>query len=476
MPMWEEICGSCGAKQAPLIDQRRHAMAARQAEAEGLLGDFEFDRATAIVERLRDEPHPQLRHLAHWAETFLHQIVASRDEQMQHAVESIAEAEKHEAAFDYLSAVFALETIPDPIRAITVPGKVETPARMLDRIKSKQSECRRLEAHIRSRLAEKSFDDLLPDVEKFLAVRPDRTDIQKIRTQLVERTRKRSAALEQAVTKAQKLASSGEYEPAHAVLSAFPAAALSDDGRGLLGALTAKVQRINNLKTAIQSRVRAKELSGLLDVVREYLALKPADTDAAGLQANLIARDQQIDATMAKLRGEAEVLWQSCRFNEAAELFTKIRSLGASMADTVPCEIEDRRIASCNTLWHQRQSAFAELLEPTWKDDVLVQHEGRTYEHSLQSGHLQDLEFDDRVRHVKNQRTREHKTSETQRAMQSRARLLVKVISSAAIAGLAFLVFELLSYSEALPGWLLFVLCMVAPYILIKFSLKMLLG
>ena len=61
MPMWEEICGQCGSKQAPLVEQRRGALAAKKAEAEGLLKESRFEEAESIGVGLRDEADPRLK-------------------------------------------------------------------------------------------------------------------------------------------------------------------------------------------------------------------------------------------------------------------------------------------------------------------------------------------------------------------------------------------------------------------------------
>jgi hypothetical protein len=52
MPLWEEICGQCGAKQEPLLTGRREGMAERQASAESLLNEFAFDEAATIASAL----------------------------------------------------------------------------------------------------------------------------------------------------------------------------------------------------------------------------------------------------------------------------------------------------------------------------------------------------------------------------------------------------------------------------------------
>ncbi|MFM8890451.1 MAG: serine/threonine-protein kinase, partial [Planctomycetia bacterium] len=110
MPQAEEICGDCGAKQSVLLEDRRRQMAAAQARAEGFLGDLAFDEAIRVATPLRDEPHPRLGHLKTWAEEFLKHVEESRGQQVARALESIAEAAKHESDHDRISAIYSLES------------------------------------------------------------------------------------------------------------------------------------------------------------------------------------------------------------------------------------------------------------------------------------------------------------------------------------------------------------------------------
>ncbi|MEI6506796.1 MAG: protein kinase, partial [Planctomycetota bacterium] len=224
MPMAEEICGQCGTKQVPLVDERRQAMAAKQALAEGLLGDFAFDRAMGIATELRADLHPRLKHLVSWATSFVDAIEKSRAEQTRHAFEAMEEAGKHEAAYHYLSAHFALEMVPESLRAGVSPGMRESAATMLDRIKKKQREARRLENRIKERLASKQVDELSPDVENLLTLWPAREDLKKIRVQLLERQQRQNGARDTALELAKASLASHDYEAALAAVSGVAAA------------------------------------------------------------------------------------------------------------------------------------------------------------------------------------------------------------------------------------------------------------
>ncbi|MFM7184128.1 MAG: serine/threonine-protein kinase, partial [Planctomycetota bacterium] len=323
-PLWEEICGSCGAKQTPLADERRQAMAAKQAEAEGLLGDCEFDEAVGIATALRDEPHPKLRFLSGWAESFLGQIETSRTEQTREAVAAIDEAGKHEAAYDYLSARVALESIPAALQAVILPGTEEPAAALLERVKQKQAKALRLEGLIKERLAAKQLDELLPEVERFLALRPDRKDVAKIREQLLDRRTRQEAARDEAVAAAKASLAAHDYERAHAALATIAAAAVTPEVTQLRERIEGLLLQVRTLSQQIKERVGGKTLDGLLPVVEEYLRLKPDEADAVSLRVSLQQREEKFAAEIAVRLEQARTLAAGCRFEEAVKLLRAV--------------------------------------------------------------------------------------------------------------------------------------------------------
>ena len=323
-PLWEEICGSCGAKQTPLADERRQAMAAKQAEAEGLLGDCEFDQAVGIATALRDEPHPKLRFLSGWAESFLGQIETSRTEQTREAVAAIDEAGKHEAAYDYISARVAIESIPAALQAAILPGTEEPATALLERVKQKQAKALKLEGLIKERLAAKQLDELLPEVERFLALRPDRKDVAKIREQLLDRRTRQEAARDEAVAAAKASLATHAYERAQAALATIAAAAVTPEVTQLRERIEGLLLQVRTLSKQIKERVGGKTLDGLLPVVEEYLRLKPDEADAVSLRLSLQQREEKVAAEIAVRLEQARTLAAGCRFEEAVKLLRAV--------------------------------------------------------------------------------------------------------------------------------------------------------
>ena len=386
MPMSEEICGSCGGKQAPLVDERRRAMAARQAEAEGLLGDFEFDRALGIATQLRDEAHPRLKHLEGWGTSFLEQIEKSRAEQTRHAAEAMTEAGKHVAEYDYLSAHFALEMVPDSLRAGVLPGMRESAATMLDRIKKKQREASRLEDRIKERLAAKQLDELLPDVENLLTLWPDREDLKKIRVQLLERQQKQNGARDTALELAKASLASHDYEAALAAVSGVAAAMVTPEVVTLRERAEGLVRQVRGHAGKIKAAVTAKQFDGLLGVVEKYLALKPADVEVGKLRQSLAAREEKYAAEITARLEQAEQLEQACRFDEAKKLLMGI-----------PEARRTKRGAAClgraSRLGPMRQAALESLANANSGGYAAAIKSSRMYGASIADAGITDTEF-----------------------------------------------------------------------------------
>jgi formylglycine-generating enzyme required for sulfatase activity len=386
MPVGEEICGSCGSKQTLLLESRRAEMAATQAKAEGLLGDFAFDKAAEFATRLRDEPHARLSHLKPWAEAFLGEVESSRSQQITRATESLAEAVKHEQAFDYLSAVFALESIPDAMRSVVLPGAREPVTAVLERLKQKQAASRTLEALIKQRLSAKAFDGLLPEVDKLLALQPDRRDIHTLRQQLVQRQQKKETARDEAIATARSLMANHDYDGSLAALAKVPMAAMPPEVGRLRSEAEQLAAEARNLSQEIRAAVAGKHFDGLLQQVEAYLSLKPADEEIGRLRQSLVERDERIGAEIASRLEQARNLAQSCRFEDAHTLLSGIPEARRS-EDVAECLDRSTRLAPL------RQATMRSLAKAVHETYASAIESSRMYEQELVDAGITDGEF-----------------------------------------------------------------------------------
>jgi serine/threonine protein kinase/formylglycine-generating enzyme required for sulfatase activity len=324
MPYWEEICGQCGTKQDALLTQRREAMAEVQSKAEALLNDLDFQGAEAAANALRDEPDLRLKHLVDWAKSFLPKIEKSREEQRNRAVLLATEAMRHEQAFDYASAIHALEQVPASLGRMALPGSADSVDAAISRLTAKQAECQRLEARIKSAIAARELAGLMPDVESLLRLRPDRDDVQKIKSQLLERHENLVAQRDAAITKARQLLTKHEYSNAVAALSGVDRSVITAEFTAVLEQAEGLLRKVQHLRAKIKQAVADKRLDGLLPEVESLLELVPGNAEAPKLQESLAAREAKVAADVAAIRSHAEDAWQGCRFGKVKELLSRI--------------------------------------------------------------------------------------------------------------------------------------------------------
>jgi formylglycine-generating enzyme required for sulfatase activity len=210
---------------------------------------------------------------------------------------------------------------------------------LLERVKKKQAETLRLERLIKERVVAKQLDELLPEVERFVVLRPDRKDVSKIREQLLDRRTRQEAARDEAVAAAQASLASHNYEQAQAALAALAAAVVTPEVTQLRERVEGLLLQVRMLSKQIKERVAGKTLDGLLPVVEEYLRLKPEDDDAASLRTSLEHREERFAAEIAAKLHEARALATGCRFEKAVKL---LRAVPEARRSPAVVELLDR--------------------------------------------------------------------------------------------------------------------------------------
>jgi len=386
MPMWEHICGQCGTKQAPLLEDRRGEMVARQAEAEGLLKDYDFDQAERLTVSLRDESDPRLKQLVPWATDFAAKIGRARETQLALAGKRLAEALKHEASFDYTSAVHALEQVPEMLRSRALDGHADSVQAALDRVGEKHAEVSRLERLVKSRITTRELSDLLPAVNKLLALRPDRADVRKLCSQLEERQQRLIAQRDDAVGRARNHLDSRDYESALALLRKVDGSVETPDVEYLRSEAATSLKRLQALMQEISLATKDKEFDGLLDKVEEALRLKPGHGELAKLRETLQSRERKLETDIALALDKARQLADTCRFSEAASILGKIPGGRQSAA------IRDRR-QQYDELGRLRTAA-ADAIKKNALDQRNTDFDSlNSYESSLQAYGMSDPEF-----------------------------------------------------------------------------------
>jgi serine/threonine protein kinase len=183
IPVWDEVCGECGGKQAELLEQRRSTMQEQRDQVEVLGRQFEYTRARELVTQIQSESDPRLQDHQDWATAFLGTLEEEEQNQQWHVADLVTEAEIHRAAYDYSSSVETLERIPEPLRTPKMQD-------LLEQVQSEKQESSELLTTIRERAKNRELKGLLELLERALELLPQREDLQKIKGQLEARKKR----------------------------------------------------------------------------------------------------------------------------------------------------------------------------------------------------------------------------------------------------------------------------------------------
>jgi len=197
IPVWDEVCGECGGKQAELLEQRRSSMQEQRDEAEVLGRQYEYEKARTLVEQIRSEPDGRLQQLQDWATGFLESLASEESVQQERVAGLLRQAGQHRGSYDYASAEQTLEQIPEPLRTSETSD-------LLVEMKRSKVESSELLATIRERVGNKDLKGLLGQVTRALELFPDRKDLQKIEGQLREREKRQKHVAREARKRKEK--------------------------------------------------------------------------------------------------------------------------------------------------------------------------------------------------------------------------------------------------------------------------------
>ena len=326
IPCWEEVCAQCGARQKPLLEERRQRISEIQSEASEYLSNSEFSRARESVEKLANERDPRLKDVPQWINDFSEALAAEEASQQKRASDFLFDALRHEEAFDYESALGVVGQIPDSLRSLLLPNHGESARDVGARLEQKASELQRLETLIDERLANNQFEDLLQLTHDFLLLSPHNARIQALAKQLAVRQEKLDAQRNDVLQKARHFYSTQQYIEASKVLSTLNHEAKNEEAKVLHSKVEKIQERLQEIRATIETAIKKKQFDGLLRRVDEYLELMANDSSMQHLKQKLIERENELDALCKKLCDEAKQSWKECRFENAASQLEKIPS------------------------------------------------------------------------------------------------------------------------------------------------------
>jgi WD40 repeat protein/predicted Ser/Thr protein kinase len=431
MPMWEEVCDSCGTKQNDLAETRKAEMAAQQEQAGELLKIYDFAAAGKIATALQDEPDLRFRHLKGWAEQFLGDVEQEREQQQQRMLELLKEALQHEQAYDYRAGIHTLEQVSDIQRQEPLPDHPSGVAEVLSRLIEKQTESQRLDQLIRERIKSRQLAGLLDEVDSLLQLRPDHVEMGTLRDKLVDRNEKLQATRDSALPTAQQLFSNKDYEGCLAELGKIDASVMTSEAEELRGHCTETLDHLEQLKSSIGEAVKQKKLQGLLKQVEEYLGLKPDAAEMKKLQQQLTERDKQNAVQIAEMVQTAQRLRGECRFSDAVDTLRRI-----------PQQLQTPEMISllndCDSLATTRVTAMDALQSAIQGEQYQSGLTGADlYRETLKSQSLNDQAFADQYQSCAV--TLQQQQDVAQAANQRRAKIKKMIIAGSALAAVLLL-------------------------------------
>ena len=198
IPVWEKVCPECGAKQPDLVAEKAAQLSAERDSAEHHLASYDFSSATRIAEALQGITDSRFDAFRTWGQAFGEQIVHEKSAADALVSTRVGDATAHRTAYDYGSAIHAIESLPEPLRT-------GSPADLLGSLRADWEESKQLLETIRQRIVARDLDGLLKPAKRALALRGDREDLRKLVSQLEERKEKRKRQAEEAFEAATKL-------------------------------------------------------------------------------------------------------------------------------------------------------------------------------------------------------------------------------------------------------------------------------
>lgn len=177
IPVWDKICGECGASQDELIPARRAELDSQRQEAESRRREYQYDEALAIAGQYAEETDQRFRDMGEWASDFVRMVTEEQSAQHESAAARYREALDCAQSFNYAGGVEALQSIPPALHTDKTKA-------LLDELQSLDEEWRTLDREIRDRLKQGESAELLCPVNRLLQLRPDREDVVALQARL----------------------------------------------------------------------------------------------------------------------------------------------------------------------------------------------------------------------------------------------------------------------------------------------------
>jgi hypothetical protein len=331
IPIWDKVCPECGGKQPELAVVRREEIDAQREQAESLRSEYAFGKSLDIAGEIASIEDSRLQQLKEWAETFIGETNTEKEQQEQNATTHYAEAKAHREAYDYKSAIQAMETIPE----VMLTSEMSS---CLQQLQSDHDESQELVQTIKERVKRRDLEGLLDQVSRAVELRPDWEDLQTLQTQLTERLEKLIKQRDEAYSEAESLLSQGQAKKAYGHISGVT----TQDLRASDVKLRTQLEEIVAAEEALTVLVKESKADGVLDpgevaamweATYEYLKLNPHHEDITEMQKQLVDRIESAPAKYECFREKELAHYFENSLTAAGRSRDELKSFIRSMRD-----------------------------------------------------------------------------------------------------------------------------------------------
>lgn len=162
----EKYCGACGAHIGSSLTEHTKRFELAFRDAEQLRAVNRFDDAIALLRPMAQNDHPRLATYAAKAAQLIGQLNAQLSRRQIVAEEALQRAEQAFAGFDYAAASRILADVPRSLLSDAMND-------LLRRISERQQEIETLDNELHEAVRSKRVLDLLPRINRLLAIKPD---------------------------------------------------------------------------------------------------------------------------------------------------------------------------------------------------------------------------------------------------------------------------------------------------------------
>ena len=180
MPVWESFCGACGCSQQKERERIRQKLLDMIETSLTFSREHDYEQAFSQMRRVQEDLHTFTEDIRQQAAKQIELMTAQQIEQHRLRDQLVELASDRQQNYDYAAAVQLFEKIPAPLRT---DNNIAT---QLLAVQSSRREIATLERAIRDRLKNKQLDKLWVSVKRWLELKPNDPQVQKLMKQLLQ--------------------------------------------------------------------------------------------------------------------------------------------------------------------------------------------------------------------------------------------------------------------------------------------------